>query len=175
MEMSKAKRLDKALAMFKGNSTLFWIKLQEKYGTTHEYFVLENDLKHLLGDGMIEENKEAGSLFMTNKGWSKFTSKKGESYEAITKREQFDFGIKIGLGILSILTFTILIFNTCKGFSKKQESSAHNEDSVIKSKKLNVVQQVLDTQFVKTDSAQPKVDTLKKQKIKLKRGQRPKV
>jgi len=119
MTIEKAKILDDILTRFKGNVRVKWSDLQNELGNTREYYVTENNIKYLLGEGLLKENEFDKDLALTDKGFAVYTDLTTLGYVKKAKDESRDKKIKYtGFGIV-ILTFLILIFNTIRTFDRQ--------------------------------------------------------
>ena len=68
----KAEMLDSILKRFTGNETVRWSSLKEEFkDKMHHYYVTENNIKYLLGEGMLE-TPAGGSdkLRLSDKGFA---------------------------------------------------------------------------------------------------------
>src|SRR5580692_8994521 len=85
--MTKAKLCDATLLKFLGNKSFNWneIHLPEFYSDLDDnYFVVENILNFLIGDGQLQKNFSNGVEYirLSEKGWGTMTDLENEGYVA---------------------------------------------------------------------------------------------
>ena len=127
MDIEKAKILDNILRRFNGNATVYWDKLQKEFKDkdgklTKEYFITENNIKYLLGDGVLQKDRQTtgDALCMTDKGFAIFADIDKLGYEVTFKKERKERRIRRIVFYIGIATFIILIFNTISHYTSQQ-------------------------------------------------------
>jgi hypothetical protein len=109
-----AKFLDYTLLRFNGNKTVSLEELKIELGNqAREYFLAENALKRLSGDGMITPIRPdmthgtpvVGSYYLSDKGWAVLTRISEYGYEKIERKKRSD-QCKDGFRFWSIFLIT---------------------------------------------------------------------
>ncbi len=97
--------------------TLNYIHQKEFYNDIDaDYFVIENHLNFLIGDGALQEDKLEGLISLSRKGWFMMTNSGTDGYEAKKKKESKKKAWTIILGIVSIATFILVTIRFTKDF-----------------------------------------------------------
>lgn len=135
MKPEKAIILDNILKRFKGNETIFWSDLKKEFtDNTNGYYILENNIKYLLGEGILEKDEQKCSIRLSDKGFATYTDLDSLGYVAITKKEKFDARIKYSAFFITIATFLILCYNFSKTFTNQTNDipikHSTNNDSI---------------------------------------------
>jgi hypothetical protein len=132
--MKKEIIFDLILKKFEGNKSFTWEDVHKKEfyeDIDRNYFVVENHLNFLIGDGTIKETNDLPVdpyLSLSRKGWFMMTNCKTEGYEAKMKKERRDKNLKIVLAILSVATFLLVGYRFYADFIKNK----HTIESTVK-------------------------------------------
>lgn len=112
MNIEKAKILDDILQRFSGNATISWESLREEFkDDMNKYYVLENNINFLVGDGMLKRDTTLHTLCMTDKGFATMTDPKNLGYLVKAKKERIESRVKYIAFSVTIATFLILLYN----------------------------------------------------------------
>ncbi len=112
MDIEKAKILDDILQRFSGNVTISWESLREEFkADMNKYYVLENNINFLVGDGMLKRDTTSHTLCMTDKGFATMTDPKNLGYLIKAKKERNESRVKYIAFSVTIATFLILLYN----------------------------------------------------------------
>jgi len=124
MKTDKAKMLDDILKRFSGNITITWDSLREEFkDDMDKYYILENNINFLVGDGILKRDTTLHTLCMTDKGFATMTDPENLGYVPKAKKETRDNRIKNIAFVITIATFLVLCYNFCKtNFNSKNES-----------------------------------------------------
>lgn len=127
MNLEKAKILDAILLKFTGNKTITWHEIKEgAFIDIETYYVIENNINFLVGDGQLERDSvQAFSLSMTDKGFATMTDLPNLGYVTTAKKERNIRRWANISGVIVILTFLILIYDTW--FNKQKPIPAQTE------------------------------------------------
>ena len=119
MDIEKAIILDSILQRFNGNTTVYWDKLRKEFTNnggqlTRDFFILENNIKYLLGEGALQRDSTTtgDALCLTDKGFAIFADLEKLGYTKRAKTERNEKRLKNVGFIIAILTFAILIYKT---------------------------------------------------------------
>jgi len=133
--MTKEIIFDKILKKFEGNLSFTWDDIhQETFykDIDSDYFVIENHLIFLLGDGSIKEVVDSNGktyLSLSRKGWFKMTNNITDGYNKSRKKEIRERNLKIFLAILSAATFILVSYRFYNDIIKNSTSSKPKSDS----------------------------------------------
>lgn len=112
MDIEKAKILDDILKRFSGNVTISWESLRVEFkDDMNKYFILENNLNFLVGDGMLKRDNALHTLCMTDKGFATMTDPESLGYYVKAKKERNESRIKYAAFFITTATFLILLYN----------------------------------------------------------------
>lgn len=164
MNLEKAKILDAILLKFTGNITITWHQLQQGLCNDIEtYHVIENNINYLVGDGQLERDvAQAFSLSMTDKGFATMTDLANLGYVTAAKKERNNRRWAIVGGVLTGLTFIILVYTTW--FQGKQSNNPPTETKDTSNMK-SLEQPKLNNTHLSSDTATATTDTTPKQKL----------
>lgn len=110
---TKSVILDDILRRFKGNETIYWKNLQDEFANNmNEYYIIENNINYLVGDGMLIRDKATESLTMTDMGFAVYTDIDNLGYVTKQKAAKKKFWNKaIGFNIM-LLTFLLIVYTS---------------------------------------------------------------
>jgi hypothetical protein len=191
MDIEKAKILDNILKRFSGNITVSWASLREEFkDDMNKYYILENNINFLVGDGILKRDNTLHTLSMTDKGFATMTDPGNLGYYVKAKKERNESRIKYAAFFITIATFLILLYNnfihskstsssstpiekkevtvpasdTSKGLSKQtiEKSQSHSFDTTmfINKKTFDIQTKDLNTNFVLLTVNSELLDTL---------------
>lgn len=141
--MTKEIIFDKILKKFEGNLSFTWDDIhQESFykDIDSDYFVIENHLNFLIGDGSIKEVVDSNSetyLSLSRKGWFKMTNNITDGYNNSRKKEMRERNLKIFLAILSAATFILVSYRFYNDIIKSSTTSKIKSDSTTNLDSIN--------------------------------------
>jgi len=132
--MTKENIFDNILKKFEGNLSFTWDDVhQESFykDINPDYFVVENHLNFLIGDGSIKEVSGSNGqtyLSLSRKGWFKMTNNATDGYYFARKKEVRERNLKIFLTVLSAATFILVSYRFYNDVIKKTANSKITSD-----------------------------------------------
>ncbi|MEJ5995232.1 hypothetical protein WG904_12460 [Pedobacter sp. Du54] len=103
------------MSLLKGSNSTFTleqIRREEIWkNSCDDYFVYENNINRLLGDGMVKQI-EGGYISLSNKGFAVMAEIETYGYTRIQKNANRENIIKYVIYCVTISTFLILLFRT---------------------------------------------------------------
>jgi len=150
--MTKEIIFDKILKKFEGNLSFTWDDIhQESFykDIDSDYFVIENHLNFLIGDGSIKEVVDSNGktyLSLSRKGWFKMTNNITDGYNNTRKKEIRERSLKIFLAILSAATFILVSYRFYNDLVKSTATPKTKSNST-----TNLVSNSSDTFHIQCD------------------------
>lgn len=156
MDIAKAKILDDILQRFSGNVTISWESLREEFKhDMNKYYILENNINFLVGDGMLKRDTTLHTLCMTDKGFATMTDPKNLGYLVKAKKERIESRVKYIAFFVTIATFLILLYNNFISPRLNSTKSSSTPLTATSAKQNSTIDQhiIIDTTITNNDKS----------------------